>query len=87
MSERLGVLSQRVARRIRRDCRLQTYINVDEDSDDGESDVVASGEHDEPDDEAGWDERPNTRDELECPRERQAIVVRVVTRHPEVFTL
>ena len=27
--------------------------NVDEDSDDGESDVVASGEHDEPDDEAG----------------------------------
>jgi len=53
MSERLGVLSQRVARRIRRDCRLQTYINVDEDSDDGESDVVASGEHDEPDDEAG----------------------------------
>ena len=50
-------------------------------------DVVASFEHDKPDEKSSWDERSNTRDELERPWERQSIVVWLTTRQPEVFAL
>ena len=53
----------------------------------GGLDVLASSQHDEPDDEAGRSERCDAGDKLERPRERQTIAVRIVARHPEVLAL